>query len=67
MAEIVNLRRVRKALQKTADAAAAGTNRAKHGRTRAERIAVETEAARLRRVLDGAALAGSAGDGEPRE
>ena len=64
MAEIVNLRRVRKARQKAEDAAAADANRARHGRTKAERTAAEAEAERLRRVLDGAVLPR---DGEPRE
>ncbi len=54
MADIINLRMARKA--KTRDAARheADANRARHGRTRAERGAAEAEAARLVRVVDGA-------------
>ncbi len=52
MGEIVNLRRVRKQKARDADGAAADANRAKHGRTKAER---EFEAARrelAERALD---------------
>jgi len=67
MADIINLRQVRKAWQKAEAAAHAGVNRAKHGRTLSQRTATEAEAERLRRTLDGAALEDSPGDGKPRE
>lgn len=54
MAEIVNLRMARKAKARATDKAQAETNRAKHGRTGAERRATETEAARLARAVEGA-------------
>ncbi len=56
MAEIVNLRRVRKARDRAAAATAAEANRAKFGRTKAEREADAVEQARVRRTLDGAKL-----------
>lgn len=68
MGDVVNLRRVRKVRQRTEAAAEADANRARHGRTRTERAAMEAAADLLRRTLDGAALDGSsARDGEPRE
>lgn len=54
MAEIINLRTARKARERAAGKAAAETNRAKHGRTLAERKASQAEVARLDRTLDGA-------------
>lgn len=56
MAEIVNLRRVKKARQKADDTAQAAANRAQHGRTRAERDAQAKTGAQSRRLLDGARL-----------
>ncbi len=56
MAEIVNLRRIRKARDRTAAAITAEANRAKFGRTKAEREADAVEQARVRRALDGAKL-----------
>lgn len=44
MAEIVNLRRARKAKARASDDAKAAENRAKFGRTRQERERVEAEA-----------------------
>lgn len=68
MGDVINLRRARKDRQKAEAAAQADANRARHGRTRSERTAIEAEADRLRRTLDGAALVGvSARDGEPCE
>lgn len=64
MAEIVNLRRVKKARAKADAGAEAAANRARHGRTRAERESSEAEARLLDRALDGAQLSR---DGEPRE
>ena len=67
MAEIVNLNRARKARARTEAAAAAAANRAKHGRTAAERERDERTEARRRPLLDGAkredAPGAPAGDG----
>ena len=54
MAEIVNLNRARKARARTEAASAAVANRAKHGRTAAERERDERTEARRRALLDGA-------------
>ncbi|HKT86595.1 MAG TPA: DUF4169 family protein [Novosphingobium sp.] len=54
MAEIVNLRMARKARARAAGTAQADANRAKHGRSKAERRTSEAEAARLARTVDGA-------------
>lgn len=54
MADIVNLRMARKAKVRAANQAQAQANRAQHGRTRAERNAIEAEIGRLDRALDGA-------------
>ncbi|MFN3433602.1 MAG: DUF4169 family protein [Sphingomonas sp.] len=56
MAEIINLRRARKARDRAAAGKAAAENRAKFGRTRAEREAEAQEAARTARIVDGAKL-----------
>ena len=64
MAEIVNLRRVKKARAKTEAEAEAAANRAKHGRTADERTFVEAEKKVRERKLDGARIEpeGSAGE-----
>lgn len=54
MGEIVNLRKVRKSRLRAEAAAEAAENRARHGRTAAEREREALEAAQARRVLDGA-------------
>ncbi len=54
MGEIVNLRRARRQRARTAAEAEAQANRARHGRTRAEREAERLEQVRARRALDGA-------------
>lgn len=54
MAEIVNLRRARKARARDAAAAEAAANRAAHGLTVAQKRAAQIEAERLARMLDGA-------------
>lgn len=54
VAEIVNLRRVRKRMQRTADDQAASENRVRFGRNRAESANDATTAARASRKLDGA-------------
>lgn len=53
MAKIVNLRLARKARERADAAQAAAENRARFGRTKAERAAQEEESARLARKLDG--------------
>ena len=53
-AEIVNLRTARKARARAAAATEADTNRAAHGRTKAERKASADETDRRTRTLDGA-------------
>lgn len=64
MAELVNLRRVRRARDRAAAEAEAAANRARHGRTRGERTAETTEAVHRDRTLDGAKLTR---DSEPGE
>ena len=54
MAEIINLRMVRKAKQRDAKAREAEANRAKFGRTKAEKAALKAEDVRAKRDLDGA-------------
>ncbi len=54
MGEIVNLRKARKAKLRAEAAEAAAVNRARHGRTLAERERERMEAEQARRVLDGA-------------
>ncbi|MEQ1498482.1 MAG: DUF4169 family protein [Novosphingobium sp.] len=56
MAEIVNLRRARKAKARTQAAKTADTNRARHGLTKAERVRAKAEAERTERALDGLKL-----------
>ena len=56
MGEVVNLNRVRKERAKAEARVAAKTNRAAHGRTRAERTRAETERERAARLLDGSKL-----------
>lgn len=54
MAEIVNLRTVRKAKAKAEHANEAQANRAKFGRTKAEKARDQAEAERAVRAIDGA-------------
>ncbi|HEX7822853.1 MAG TPA: DUF4169 family protein [Sphingobium sp.] len=54
MAEIINLRTARKTRKRADDAALADQNRAKFGRTRAEKDRDRMEAERLARQVDGA-------------
>lgn len=54
MAEIVNLNRARKAKARVDAAKTADANRAKFGRTKAERAAEAAELARRTALLDGA-------------
>jgi hypothetical protein len=54
MAEIVNLNRARKAKARTEAQATAAANRIAFGRTKAEKEAARTDAARRERELDGA-------------
>jgi hypothetical protein len=52
-AELVNLRRVRKAMTRDADARVAAANRAWFGQPKTERDAARLEAGRAARALDG--------------
>jgi hypothetical protein len=54
IADIINLNRARKAKARVDKAAQADANRARFGRTKAEKAADDAEAARLKRDLDGA-------------
>ena len=54
MAEIISLNRVRKAKAKAEKSAQADANRAKFGRTKAEKDAEALEAKRRAELLDGA-------------
>ena len=54
MAEIVNLKRLRKMKAREAAEAKAAENRAQYGQTKAERARVALEKAKLRAVTDGA-------------
>lgn len=54
MGEIINLRMARKAKARAADKAEAQANRARHGRTKAERQATEAEIVRFTRTIEGA-------------
>ncbi|MDM7956360.1 DUF4169 family protein [Blastomonas sp.] len=54
MAEIINLRQVRKAQKRKQADATASANRAKFGQTKAERNAQTAETQRAARLLDGA-------------
>ena len=54
MAEVVNLRLARKARARAAKEADAAANRVAFGRSKAEKSAAKTDAARAARLLDGA-------------
>ena len=56
MAEIVNLNRARKAKAKATTAVEANANRARFGRTKAEKNTTSREADRRDTLLDGAKL-----------
>ena len=56
MAEIVNLNRVKKAKARLEADKTATANRAKHGRTKAERAKDAAEEERSRALLDGSRL-----------
>lgn len=60
-AEVVNLRQARKARRREEDEQRAAANRARFGRTRAERDAGAAEASRAARALDGARIEGEEG------
>ncbi len=62
MAEIVNLNKLRKRRARADAEALAAANRAKHGRTGAERAREEIEAARRERAVAGAKLEGGPDD-----
>lgn len=67
VAEIINLRRMRKRRERQAADADAAAARRGHGRNKAEREAETQVRAARERQLDNAFLGGSAGDGEPLE
>lgn len=52
--DIVNLRQARKAKARAEKEAEAAANRAKFGRTKAEKASSAAEASKVRRLLDGA-------------
>jgi len=52
MAEPINLNKARKAKTRAAAGAQAAENRVRFGRTKAEKLAAEAEAARLKQRLD---------------
>jgi hypothetical protein len=54
MAEIINLRRARKAKARATAETTAAANRAAFGRTKVEKDAAKAEVARTDRILDGA-------------
>ena len=54
MGEVVNLRMARKAKKREEAQAQAATNRALHGRTKAQRLADAQDKARAVKLLDGA-------------
>jgi Domain of unknown function (DUF4169) len=66
MVGIVNLNRARKAKARTEAEGTAAANRAKHGRTAAERNRDERAEARRRALLDGAKL-DDAGSDTPKD
>lgn len=53
MSKIVNLRQARKARDRAAKEADATANAARHGRTKAERLAEDNAAAKAEKHLDG--------------
>ena len=60
-AEVVNLRQARKVRRREEDERHAAANRARFGRTKAEREAGAAEASRAARILDGARIEGEEG------
>jgi len=54
MATPINLNKARKAKAKTAKLQQASENRAKHGRTKAEKVQDRAETVRLRKTVDDA-------------
>ena len=56
MAEIINLRRARKAKSRDDATVAAASNRALHGRSKADKQRAQAERARRDALLDGAAI-----------
>ncbi|MFN4287119.1 MAG: DUF4169 family protein [Brevundimonas sp.] len=65
MAEIINLRTVRKRAARSKDQARAAQNRALHGQTREQITAAKAERASLNRVLDHARREDDAPAAEP--
>ncbi|HEY0205754.1 MAG TPA: DUF4169 family protein [Acetobacteraceae bacterium] len=67
MAEVINLRRVRKRAERDAASLEAAAARARHGQTSTQREAASKAKDVLRRALDQARLTSSGLDGEPPE
>jgi hypothetical protein len=67
MAEIVNLRAVRKAKERLEARAQADANSLKFGRCKGDKARQEAEAEKAKRDLDGHKLGGSASDGQAPE
>ena len=67
MAEIINLRRIRKRLARDAEGQAAAAARAKHSQTRTQKVTAQADADAYRRTLDGARISPSSRDGEDPE
>ena len=58
MAEIVNLNKARKARKRAGKDEQAAANRAKHGRTKAEKAQDKAEVGKVERLLDDARVEG---------
>lgn len=56
MAEIINLRRARKAKERVAATSQAAANRQRFGRTKAEKLTEAQERERVTRIVEGARL-----------
>jgi hypothetical protein len=56
MGDLVNFNKARKAKARSVAIATAGANRAKFGRTKAEKLRDRAEAARAAKLVDGAKL-----------
>ncbi|WP_336969469.1 DUF4169 family protein [Sphingobium aromaticiconvertens] len=61
MGDVINLRQARKQRDRASASRLAETNRAKFGRTKAERLALQAEAARQEKQIEGARRDNSGG------
>ncbi len=64
MGDIINLRRARKTKARAEAAKTAATNRAVHGRTKAEKLDAASEQKRRDILLDGALIGSGSDEGE---